>query len=348
MKKFAINLLWNIMTCLLVALVMNFNPVVTCAAGVSLSAGMSFINMGDTSNFAFAGVLRELWTGELIKNFRHENDWLSRIPSADAYVNNDVIHLADIGADPSVLIDNSSYPIATASRTDTDIALALKKFETTNTKITDDELYALPYDKEGSVITQHREVLEEKTSEYGLISLAPAAVTGNTPIIETTGATSNIVTGRKDLVLDNIRAAKKSLDDLKVPMKGRVLVLCTDHVHSLLALDQTFRDKYYNTVTGRVIPFMGFEIFESVHNPVYTAANAKKAFGATAAGTDRNASVFFYAPRAVKAMGSSKMYMARAEDDPQNRESVVGFRLYHLVIPKKTLGFGAIVSDDTL
>lgn len=291
------------------------------------------------------GILKEVWAGELLDHFRHESEWLSEIPSADQYVNNNLIHLVDIGADPDVLIDNAVYPIATSDRTDSDVAVALKKFDTTNTKITDDELYALPYDKQGSVIRQHREGLEEKTSEYGLYSLAPAGDTANTPIIPTTGADNG--NSRKKLMPADIIKAKKKLDDLKVPKKGRVLVLCSDHVEDLLNTSEAFEKQYKDITSGTVLNLYGFKIYEDVYNPVYDATNAKKAFGAASAGTDRNASTFFYAPRAFKATGSVKMFASKAENDPENRESKVGFRLYHIVLPKKNVGFGAIVSDAT-
>ena len=87
-------------------------------------------------------------------------------------------------------------------------------------------------------------------------------------------------------------------------------------------------------------------MYEDIYNPVYDASNAKKAYGAASAGTDRNASTFFYAPRAVKARGSVMMHMARADEDPQIRDTVIGFTMSHLVIPKKNTGFVAIVSDD--
>jgi hypothetical protein len=39
------------------------------------------------------------------------------------------------------------------------------------------------------------------------------------------------------------------------------------------------------------------------------------------------------------------MYHSLAENDPENRRSVVGFRIHHICLPKKDLGFGALVSQ---
>lgn len=291
-----------------------------------------------------AGVLVDLWTGELITKFRFVGKWLSIIPSEDKYVNNNVIHLADVGADPAVLINNTSYPIASSSRTDSDIAISLKKFDTENTKISKDELYALPYDKNASVIDQHKLVLEETTSQYGLFSLAAAGDTASTPLVLTTGADNG--SSRKRMTIFDFSVMKKKQDDLKIPLVGRFVVLCNDHVNDLLQTDQSFRDRFWNTQSGEPMDFMGYKVFQDVYNPIYNGSLAKKAWGAAAAPTtDRNASVFGYAPRAFQAKGDVSMFYQIADINPTNRESVVGFQLYHIVMAKKNIGFGAIVSD---
>lgn len=297
------------------------------------------------------GVLRELWTGELINSFRHEGLFLSRIPSADQYVNNNVIHLADIGADPAVLINNTTYPIAVVSRDDDDVTISLNKFDTENTAILDDELYGLPYDKPGSVMEQHREVLEEVTTSKAAHQLAPADNSdANQPVISTTGASDGETNPRKLITVADIRLAKKRLDNLKIPQRDRILVLHPDHIAGLLAASENFAMQYsLNNQEGKVTKLYGFEIFEYGDMPVYTTGGGavlnKKAFGAAAApSTDQVSSIFFYAKRAVKARGNVEMYYQDAKTNPEYRQSVVGFRVYHVCIPKKTTGFGAIVS----
>lgn len=289
-----------------------------------------------------AVALNVLAERELIKHFRHEDSWMQEIPDKNAWVNNDVIKLTEIGADPTVLINNTTYPISVVGRVDDSVAISLHKFDTVNTAITDDEVNALPYDKSGSVQEQHRETLEEKTAEMGLHSLAPASNTSNTPVIQTTGAT---IGTRKRLTSADLINFKKSLDDLKVPQKGRILVLCSEHVADLLIEDKAFSIQYHNVQSGIISKnYYGFKIYETVYAPVYHTDGVKKAFAAAPAGTDRQGSVAFYAPRTAKARGSVKRYFSDASGDPQNRQTVVGFRLYHIVIPTKNTGFGVILS----
>lgn len=302
---------------------------------------LDLIGQGGTTTAMAAVAKKELAEKELIKHFRHKGTWLERVPSKNKWVGNDVIKLNEIGADPEVLINNNTYPITVSSRTDTSTAISLFKYDTTNTKITDDELYGLPYDKLGSVQQQHRETLEDSTQEHALHSLAPMANTADTPIFTTTGA--NDGTGRKKLISIDLINYKNQLDNLKIPKRGRVLVLCPDHIADLLAEDKNLNVQYQNHKEGAISKnYYGFEIYEDIIPPVYDGSLNKIPYGSATPGTA--ASVLFLAQRTAKARGSVVRYMGKAEDNPENRETVVGFRLYFIAIPTSLKGQGAIVS----
>lgn len=317
------------------------DPMATTFVCVGISSVISFMPLPMGVSFQVA--LNQMIETELLKAFRHENRWLERIQSKNNYVNNNIINITEIGADPDVLIDNTVYPIDTAGRTDDSNPVALKKFETENTKITDDELYALGYDKVSSVRTQHIEKLEEFTGQHGLHSIAPQADGVLTPVLETTGA---VVSGRSRLTSADIVNLKERYTAAKIPLANRVLVLCSEHVSDLLLEDRSLSDRYHNHKGGLISEnYYGFAIYEDIYSPIYAGDNTKKAFGAAAAPlTDRNASVAFYAPRAFKATGSVISYLSEAKSNPTMRETVFGTRLYHIVLPKKWEGFGAIVS----
>lgn len=296
-----------------------------------------------------ATLLKDLWLAELVNKFRHDKEFLRAVPRRDDLVNNDYIRWADIGADPDVLVNNSSYPIDVAARTDTEGSIQLDKFQTKGTSISDDELYALPYDKPGSVIRQHREVLEDKTAQYGIHALAPTtASSGVTSLILTTGASNGAAQPRKRLTIANVVAAKKFMDSLDVPRQGRTLVLCPDHVEDLLLVSEAFVKQYQDIAEGKVLRLYGFDIYEFSRNPIYKDVSGtltKRAVGAAAeAATDQNSSPFFYAPNTVRALGSVSMYYRNAETSPEYQQSVINFRLYHKVFAKKMTGFGALVS----
>jgi len=308
----------------------------------AMSVGVSLAGLPQGSFYAVA--LLELWEQELIRNFRFENTWMARVPSRDNYVNNDVIHIHDFLNDPDVLIDNQVYPIPIQDLPSDDHPVSLNKFQTKATPITDDELYGIPFDKEGAAIRQHREALEEKTAEFGLHNIAPSADAAGTPIVQTTGADNG--NGRKRLAVADVIKLKKKFDELKVPRQNRILVLCSDHVEDLLLTSEVFRDQYKDIRTGQVLNLFGFEIFESVYNPVYDNSIVKKAYGAAAASSDHNASVAFYTGRTFKARGGVKMYHSLAAEDPQNQRSLLNFRLYFTAMALVN-GYGAIVSADS-
>ena len=293
---------------------------------------------------AFAAVAKnELAEKELIKHFRHKGTWLERVPSKQKWVNNDVIKINKEGADVEVLIDNNTYPISSITRTDESIVISLHKYDTINYEVTDDELYGLPYDKKDSVQRQAREALEEKTLEHALHSLAPLSNTTETPIIETSGP--NDGTGRKRLVYNDLVRLKKKLDLLKVPKKGRILVLSPEHIADLLIEDKALSIQYHNHKEGAIaFNYAGFEIYEDIYSPEYDNSLNKIPFGS--ATTGRKASVVFFDKGTAKARGTVKRFMRDASTDPENRKSVVGFRLYFIATPIRKKGQAAIVSGQ--
>lgn len=291
-----------------------------------------------TSNLALKNQLAE---AELIKNFRHDNSWLSELVSKPQWVNNDTIKIPKRGLAPNVLINNNVYPIVSNKREDGHIVLSLNKYDTENTDVTDDELYALPYDKLGDVQQQHREELEDKTAEHALYSIAPDN-TATTPVLKTTGADDG--TGRKRLTAIDLINLKKTLDKLNVPKDGRILVLCPDHVADLLIEDLTFKTRYQDANGGAIATnYYGFKIYESTYAPKWDAtALTKQAFGSVGAGVE--GSVVFYKKNCVKAPGSVTRYARAAADNPEDRKNTIGFRLWFIAVAVKDEGIAAIIS----
>lgn len=284
-----------------------------------------------------AGVLTEIWTGELVKSLRSglEGTWLDGVPDQSSVVNNDVIHLVDVGVDPDVLVNNTTYPIPLQELPDGDIAISLDKFQTKVTPITDDELYALSYDKMARVKESHSNALNDSKFTKAAHALCAKENTKTTPVLKTTGERDE-ETGRLRLTPNDLVSMKRALDKLKVPSDNRRLVLCPDHVNDLLLVSQNFREQYnIDRNTGKVGTLYGFTIYEYANTPVYTTAGKKKDVGATAADGEFQCSFAFYTPRVFKATGSTKMYYSEASTDPQNQRSLINFRHYFLCMPKK-------------
>ena len=337
---------------LLFALVANAvcGGTVAAMAGISPFVGAVALNAVAAVSPLFgiqglrAGLYTEIWTGETIKAFRNAAEnigWINRIRAFDSAVaNNNTINFVDLGGDPDVLVNNTSYPIAVQSLTDANKAIGLDKYQTKATKVTDDEIRGLSYDKKSSVIERHREAVDQEKYARALHAIAPTQNTANTPVLETTGAAYN---GRKRLTVQDVVNLKEKFDKLKVPSEGRVLVLSPEHVNDLLIQDTTFAQRYQNTTEGKILRMYGFEIFEYVDVPRYNSSNNKKvAYDAAAANTDTTASVAFYAPRIMKATGETKAYID--EPDTQNQEWRYNIRHYFICLPLKEQAIGAIVT----
>lgn len=289
-------------------------------------------------------IKNELAEREMLKQLRHEHTWASEIKSKQSWVNNDVIKIPKRGEAPKVLINNTNYPIVSNNRDDSHVILALHKFDTENTAVTEDELYALPYEKKSDVQMQHRETLEDETLEYGIWGLAPQEndETTNEFVLETTGLDDG--TGRLKLTTKDLRTLQAKMNKKGISKKGRILVLTDDHVSDLLDEDKNFFTQYHNHRDGIISgKYYGFKVYEDSTTPEYDDTTLEKLpYGSATVG--RKSSVVFHTKSTGKAAGTIKRFARDASNDPEMRESTVGFRLYHIIIAYGVEGAAAIIS----
>ena len=342
--KFLSGMLFNIMMGVVLASFLGIDSAYGATGGAVIPMLLGRFMPGGA---LMEGVFTEVWTGELVKrlNAGLQATFLQGIPDYSANVNNEVIHLVDVGGDPDVLVNNTTYPIPVQDLTDGDIAIGLDKFQTKATRVTDDELYAISYDKFGSVVDRHREAIVTVKYKKFAHALAPYSHTAKTPVIQTSGDTDT-ASGRKKITPKDIIALKRAFDNMEVPEDGRVLVLCPDHVNDLLEQDQSFKEQYYNYTSGKLMNMYGFEVYTFVNAPYFNKNGVKLAYNATPSATDHKGSFAFYRPRMFRAQGTPKMYYSEAVTNPQTQENLVNFRNYDIVLPKKMEAIGAIYSWD--
>ena len=327
-------LLFNSVMGITVALVLGIHPVV---GAVLANVAAAILGQFAPKGALQAGVLTEVWTGELVKSLRRGLDgtWLDGLPDNSSIVNNDTIHLVDVGVDPDVLVNNTTYPIPLQALDDADISIDLDKFQTKVTPVTDDELYAISYDKMQRVKESHSQAINDSKFAKAAHALCAQKNTAKTPVLTTSGEV-DAATGRKKLCVADLLALKRSMDALKVPSDNRRLVLCSDHMNDLLETDQKFREQYnINRNDGTVARLYGFDIYEYGNTPLYTTAGEKKPLGSTASTGEFQCSFAFYAPRVFKATGSTKMYYSEAATDPEYQRNKINFRHYFICMFKK-------------
>lgn len=340
-----IAVLFNTVTGGTLAALAGLSPV---AGAVGMNAlGIMMGMVGQGTPVLRAGVYKEIWTGELVKYLRRglEATWLDGIPDHSSLVNNDVILLVDVGVDPDVLINNTTYPIPLQALDDKDIAISLDKFQTKVTPITDDELYAISYDKISRVKESHGNAINDAKFTKAAHAMCAQEDTAKTPILKTSGE-RDAVTGRVKMRMADVIEMKRAMDKLGIPAANRRLVLCSDHVNDLLGESQSFREQYnINRTDGTVGRQYGFDIYEFANNPVYTTAGKKKAVGSTPAAGEYQCSFAFYVKRVFKATGSTKMYWSAAENDPEYQRNKVNFRHRFIAMPTKADAGVVIMSE---
>lgn len=336
--------IFGLVCCMLMAVTFNaaagatLAVAVGCAPGAGAVAGNVLALVGGRlapAGALRAGVLKEVWTAEMIKAFRTAPEalgWMQRIRSYNQYVENDVIHFTEIGGDPAVLVNNKTYPLGITALTDADKPISLDKFDTEATPVTDDELHAISYDKMASVQERHRDALREKIAEKAIHGIAPDENATDIPVIKTSGASDGT---RKKMIFADLLNLKRQFDKMGIPANDRVLVLCSDHVNDLLETEQKFKEHYnLNQTEGKICRMYGFDIYEYDGTPYYTMSTGKKlAWGAVPAATDARASVAFYAGRMMKAYGSTKFYHSEASKDPLYHRNLVNFRQWGICLP---------------
>ncbi|MEE9408133.1 MAG: hypothetical protein V3V28_08670 [Polaribacter sp.] len=300
-----------------------------------------------------AGLNQEVWTDVAVLQYRETEDaqFLNEITDESRHVNdtksgkNQTIHLVDIGIDPEVLINNTTYPIPAAAQTDADIPINLDKYQTYVTNVTDDELDYIAYDKVKIVQQKHVKAIMARKHAKAAHALTPSTNTANTPILVTTGET---VDGRKRLIRRDVLTLKSAWDKLKIPQSQRILVLCSDHYNDLLweAIEMKKSADHLSSNEFGLLKqrIEGFKTYWYVDCPHITVATkVKKSFGSIPGAGDKEASFAFVSDDMFKAMGATVFY----EDKPTPRTQQWEFNMKHffIVLPRKARGIAAIVSD---
>ncbi len=300
-----------------------------------------------------AGLNQEIWTDVLVEDFKatEEASFLKEIPDESRLVvstrgEKQIIHLVDVGAAPEVIINGNTYPIGFASQDDKDIPVALDTYKTKATRVTDDEVQFITYDKIRLVQKLHKEEVMRVKHNKALHALTPVSNKTTTPILKTSGDDDGA--GRKKMTLGDVLNLKRAFDAQKIPGDKRILVLCSDHYNDLLedaVLKTSFNGQFADEVGGLVnARLYGFKVYWYVDSPYVNAETlTKTSFGAVPTENDFQVSTAFYAPDMFRASGLTKNYI----DSPgtQLQSWMYNIRHNYIVLPKKERAIGAIVSS---
>ena len=284
---------------------------------------------------------KQIWISQIMEKFYPEASFLNFAKDMSENVEYDKINLADCGFDPEVLINNTTYPIAVAERTDTPLSIELSLYETENTLVRSPQAVELAYDKLESVIYGHRMALRAMAGNKSAHAYTPTQDTTNTPVLITTG--DNNGDGFKRLVPEDILKLKKRYDLLEVPFENRYLVLDPNHVEDLILYDlKAFKD-ITDFKDGQPNRFAGFNILQYTKTPKYNVnTKVKLPWGAVADANTTFASFSFSSEEVMKADGTVNMF--ERINDPELRATIVGFDKRFIGLPIRNKAIGAIIA----
>jgi hypothetical protein len=362
MKKFVISyssLLFNFLVGGILAFAFklgsgfDFNPLVGGPIAVLLAVLISLYTLYSGNDFIArnvftAGLLKEIWISRLMELFYPTAPWLARAQDFSGNVEYNTINLADIGADPVVLVNNTSYPIPFTDRTDVPLALPLDYYDTTGSVVRNAEQAQLAYNKMDSTVKQHGKALAKTQSAKAAWNFAPQANGSFTPVLPTLGnpKASYAVGARLPFSFRNIIAAAAAFDAIDAPTDNRILVLCTQHKQDLLNEDVNLFKGFTDYKTGMIGQLYGFDIYVSTQTPKYNNTNnTKNTYGAAPAGTDAVASFFFQADEVMRACGTMDMFSRLR--DPEARGDIVGFQQRFIALSIRGKLSGAVVDTIT-
>jgi hypothetical protein len=293
----------------------------------------------------------EIWVARVIQNLTNQSvaPWLDGIPELEADITVleegsasevTVINIPRANFNPDVLVNNSVYPIPVQAYTDDTVVLAMDKYQTKATSVSDDQIVGSAYDKIDATTRSHVRAMLTKKFKKAIHSIAPTSDATATPVIAATGA---VVGGFATLTYEDLVALKGRFDADEVDPSGRRIVLSTRHWNDLLIDRKNFGDKLVNYNTGMPAPVIaGFELYQYNGNPLYTSAGVKKAFGAVKAAGDREGSVAFWDGGIAKKTGLTKQYFTPASTDTANQSNLLNYRHYFMAVPFESRFIGTI------
>ena len=210
-------------------------------------------------------IQKEIWLSSLVEKLFADDTFAGRAANHSAFVEGSKIHVPNAGAKPTVTVDNTTYPVEHAERTDADLYYNLHKYEVGPVRVGDIDDVQLSYDKRASVLGGVKLALTEKVHS----DILTAWVAGCTVAAQKTVS----ATFGKDAVM----AAKLAFDKKDVPQNGRCIILTPEAYSELLdelsEAEQFAFSASANSANGTVGKFLGFDIY--MRSTIDTAASNK-------------------------------------------------------------------------
>jgi len=257
-------------------------------------------------------LIKEIWVNQVVETLNQDAAFLPASVDHSQYVAFGTVHLPQSGANPSILVNPTSFPLTIAGRTDTDRTYSMDRYALEPTIIDNLDALQVSYDKKNSIIGQQISTLVDR---IGTQVAYTWTATGAANIVYTTGAAGTSLapsaTGtRKQVALIDIANLAKKLDKDNVPSSGRKLLMNADMFWELFTISEVVRASYngFKTnalATGVVAQLFGFDVMVRPTVSVFAnSATSPKAVTAAGAATDNLACIAWHPTTVSRALGT--------------------------------------------
>jgi hypothetical protein len=289
-----------------------------------------------------ADLIKEQWLAVIAHQYSEGIDWISKSRDlSGAVVNGKILHWAKAGARPTVLRNNTTWPMSMGAIIDTAESVDLDRFNTTPTLVHDYEEFERAYDKMASDTEEHKVALQEEYGYRCAFNWAPTSFGLGTPVIQCSGAA--LPSGRIPLKLSDVIKLRNGFDTARVPQQGRVLMLSADHAMDIATEDLARASHTVDPKTGALTTLYGFEVIISNYTPVWDSSAGEKApYGTTETTDFWRCSLAWQVESVARADGDWKMFVT--PDDSRLAGTSISFQKYQMGFQFRETGFGVLYS----
>jgi hypothetical protein len=257
-------------------------------------------------------LIKEIWVNQVVETLNQDAAFLPYSVDHSQYIAFGTVHIPQSGANPTVLLNPTSFPLTIAPRVDADRTYSMDRYALEPTIVDNLDALQVSYDKKNSVIGQQISTLVERAGTQVAYNWS---ATGAANIVYTTGAAGTSLapsaTGtRKTIALVDIANLAKKLDKDNVPKVGRKLLMNSDMFWELFTISEVVRASYNGfqvnaLANGIVAQLFGFDIMMRPTVSVYAnSATVPKAVTAAGAATDNLACIAWHTSTVSRAMGT--------------------------------------------
>ncbi len=288
---------------------------------------------GNVGFYAYDGLQTEVWLADVLpEKFYPQSHFLSAVRDLSSLVENNTINLAEAGADPDVLVNNTVYPVPIVDVSDLPREVTLKTYDTENSVVRNAVAIELAYDQRATYIEKHQKALARKFGIDAAWAYAPQEHDSN--------KFNNVLKlGANDSIIDAYIDQQAHFLNADAEGEDLVSVISPDHMAKIAKEDKVLY-KAIMAKPGDV--FYGFKMFPYSKLPIYFNDGTKAALGAAfVEGTHKKASIFFIGSEVCKAMGTLDFF-SRLKD-PEARGDIFGFQARFTASSFRNKYMGAIL-----